>query len=115
MSIGFVNDKGKVVIPCRSAYRSVTDFQEGFAIVEKVKSDFAGLRPRSVYNYLSKDGVELLGTDVFEVHPFSGGVANIKIYPGTKQYTVNKKGLLRVSKEGEESWASIQETSTLHE
>ena len=112
---GFVNSDGIDIIPHKSEYIKVSDFQDGFAVVKKLeKSDIIGLGPRYVYNYISSDGIELLDTDVVKAYPFNDGFATVKVYGEPSLLTINKLGMALVSIEGSDKWISLSEIKALH-
>lgn len=104
---GFVDSDGKEVIECKSEYESVTDFQDGYAIVHKVEKRLFGLSTLLFYNYISTDGVELLNSGVVEAHPFQDGFAKIRVYGVPSLFTINKMGLLLVNENGIDKWVSL--------
>ena len=59
------------------------------------------------YNYISRDGVELLDCSVYKASPFSNGQAQIRI--GTSVFTINKEGQVLISIDGRDAWISINE------
>lgn len=101
---GFVNTEGIEVIPCKPDYQSVSDFHEGFSIVKKIKGTSDSRLVR--YNYISRDGVELLDCDVYEAFPFSDGRARIRIK--TSVFTINKQGQVFVSIDGQDVWGPLK-------
>lgn len=105
---GFVNSDGNEAIECKSEYKSVSDFQDGFAVVHKVeKTQFLGLSPRLFYNYISVDGNELLDSGVVEAYPFQEGFAKIRIFGVPSLFTINKKGLLLANIDGIDKWVPL--------
>ncbi len=104
---GFVDSDGEEVIECKSEYKSVSDFQDGYAIVHKVEKTQILVSPPLFYNYISHDGVELLNSGVVEAHPFQNGFAKIRVFGVPSLFTINRKGLLLVNKDGIDKWVPL--------
>lgn len=112
---GFVNTDGVEVISCKSEYITVSDFKDGFAIVQKLdKSDFIGIDPKYRYNYISSDGTELLESDVLEAYPFNNGFARVKIYGEPSLLTINNKGFVLVNDDGSGKWVPLNSIIAQH-